>query len=85
MADIQNNPGALTPVPSGRFIAGREFWANFSRNRGVYFADEGCGRKGNGLRRAGVVPMHDDDRRTEQRCRQSEADPRARPLLSRLG
>jgi dipeptide transport system permease protein len=38
MADIQNNPGALTPVPSGRFIAGREFWANFSRNRGAVVA-----------------------------------------------
>ncbi len=38
MADIQNNPGALTPIPSGRFIAGREFWANFSRNRGAVVA-----------------------------------------------
>ena len=38
MADIQNNPGALTPVPSGRFLAGREFWANFSRNRGAVVA-----------------------------------------------
>src|SRR5258707_439884 len=38
MADIQNNPGALIPVPSGRFLAGREFWANFSRNRGAVVA-----------------------------------------------
>jgi dipeptide transport system permease protein len=38
MADIQNNPGALTPVPTGRFLAGREFWANFSRNRGAVVA-----------------------------------------------
>ncbi|SAL18089.1 binding-protein-dependent transport system inner membrane protein [Caballeronia sordidicola] len=38
MADIQNNPGALTPIPTGRFLAGREFWANFSRNRGAVVA-----------------------------------------------
>ncbi|WP_438394806.1 ABC transporter permease subunit [Caballeronia sp. DA-9] len=38
MADIQDNPGALTPVPTGRFLAGREFWANFSRNRGAVVA-----------------------------------------------
>jgi dipeptide transport system permease protein len=38
MADIQNNPGALTPIPGGRFLAGREFWANFSRNRGAVVA-----------------------------------------------
>jgi len=38
MADIQNNPQALTPMPSGRFLAGREFWANFSRNRGAVAA-----------------------------------------------
>jgi len=39
MADIQNNlpPGALTP-PSGRMVAAREFWANFSRNRGAVVA-----------------------------------------------
>jgi dipeptide transport system permease protein len=37
MADIQNNlpPQAVTPPPSGRLVAGREFWANFSRNRGA--------------------------------------------------
>ena len=38
MADIQNNPGALAPIPGGRFLAGREFWANFSRNRGAVVA-----------------------------------------------
>src|ERR1700692_2392620 len=38
MADIQNSSQALTPVPSGRFIAVREFWANFSRNRGAVVA-----------------------------------------------
>jgi dipeptide transport system permease protein len=38
MADIQNNPGASTPIPGGRFLAGREFWANFSRNRGAVVA-----------------------------------------------
>jgi dipeptide transport system permease protein len=38
MADIQNNPGALTPMPSGRYLAAREFWANFSRNRGAVAA-----------------------------------------------
>jgi dipeptide transport system permease protein len=38
MADIQNNPGALTPMPSGRHLAVREFWANFSRNRGAVAA-----------------------------------------------
>jgi dipeptide transport system permease protein len=38
MADIPNNPQALTSVPSGRFLAGREFWANFSRNRGAVVA-----------------------------------------------
>jgi dipeptide transport system permease protein len=38
MADIQNNPQALTPMPGGRFLAGREFWANFSRNRGAVAA-----------------------------------------------
>ena len=39
MADVQNNlpPGALTP-PSGRMVAAREFWANFSRNRGAVVA-----------------------------------------------
>ena len=37
MADIQNNlpPQAVAPPPSGRLVAGREFWANFSRNRGA--------------------------------------------------
>ncbi|KMZ11403.1 Dipeptide transport system permease protein DppC [Candidatus Burkholderia humilis] len=36
MADVQNNlpPGAFT-LPSGRMVAAREFWANFSRNRGA--------------------------------------------------
>jgi dipeptide transport system permease protein len=35
MADIQNTvPQAVTP-PSGRALAAREFWANFSRNRGA--------------------------------------------------
>src|ERR1700750_1859987 len=35
MADIQNTvPQSVTP-PSGRAIAAREFWANFSRNRGA--------------------------------------------------
>src|ERR1700730_1611112 len=38
MADIQNSSQALTPVASGRFIAVREFWANFSRNRGAVVA-----------------------------------------------
>jgi dipeptide transport system permease protein len=39
MADIQNNlpPQALTP-PSGRMVAAREFWFNFSRNRGAVVA-----------------------------------------------
>jgi len=38
MADIQNTvPTAVTP-PSGRAIAAREFWANFSRNRGAVSA-----------------------------------------------
>ncbi|HWX11323.1 MAG TPA: ABC transporter permease subunit [Trinickia sp.] len=38
MADIQNAaPEAITP-PSGRVIAAREFWANFSRNRGAVIA-----------------------------------------------
>ncbi|MGA7780551.1 MAG: ABC transporter permease subunit [Paraburkholderia sp.] len=38
MADIQNTvPSAVTP-PSGRGIAAREFWANFSRNRGAVVA-----------------------------------------------
>jgi dipeptide transport system permease protein len=39
MADIQNNlpPQALTP-PSGRMVAAREFWFNFSRNRGAVAA-----------------------------------------------
>src|SRR5258708_30401898 len=38
MADIQNTvPTAVTP-PSGRAIAAREFWANFSRNRGAVVA-----------------------------------------------
>lgn len=35
MADIQNTvPQAVTP-PSGRVLAAREFWSNFSRNRGA--------------------------------------------------
>ena len=35
MADIQNTvPQAVTP-PSGRALAAREFWSNFSRNRGA--------------------------------------------------
>ncbi|KQR82404.1 peptide transporter [Burkholderia sp. Leaf177] len=38
MADIQNNPGALAPIPGGRTLAAREFWANFSRNRGAVVA-----------------------------------------------
>jgi len=38
MADIQNSSQALIPAPSGRFIAVREFWANFSRNRGAVVA-----------------------------------------------
>ncbi|MDR5835164.1 MULTISPECIES: ABC transporter permease subunit [unclassified Caballeronia] len=40
MADIQNNlpPQAITPPPSGRMVAAREFWANFSRNRGAVVA-----------------------------------------------
>src|ERR1700730_16169665 len=38
MADIQNSSQALTPVPGGRCTAGREFWANFSRNRGAVVA-----------------------------------------------
>ncbi|SAK72945.1 ABC transporter permease subunit [Caballeronia ptereochthonis] len=40
MADIQNNlpPQAITPPPSGRMVAAREFWANFSRNRGAVAA-----------------------------------------------
>jgi dipeptide transport system permease protein len=38
MADIQNTvPQALTP-PSARALALREFWANFSRNRGAVTA-----------------------------------------------
>jgi len=38
MADIQNTvPGALTPS-SGRALALREFWANFSRNKGAVVA-----------------------------------------------
>ena len=38
MADIQNTvPQSVTP-PSGRAIAAREFWANFSRNRGAVSA-----------------------------------------------
>src|SRR6201993_1514920 len=38
MADIQNTvPTAVTP-PSGRALAAREFWANFSRNRGAVTA-----------------------------------------------
>ena len=38
MADIQNTvPQAVTP-PSGRVLAAREFWANFSRNRGAVTA-----------------------------------------------
>lgn len=38
MADIQNAaPEAITPL-SGRVIAAREFWANFSRNRGAVIA-----------------------------------------------
>src|SRR5437764_2762637 len=40
MADIQNNlpPQAIMPPPSGRAVAAREFWANFSRNRGAVVA-----------------------------------------------
>jgi dipeptide transport system permease protein len=38
MADIPNIPQTLTRVPSGRFLAAREFWANFSRNRGAVVA-----------------------------------------------
>jgi dipeptide transport system permease protein len=38
MADIPNNSQALTSVSSGRFLAAREFWANFSRNRGAVVA-----------------------------------------------
>ncbi|MFK4442140.1 dipeptide transport system permease protein [Caballeronia udeis] len=38
MADIPNIPQTLTRVPSGRFLAAREFWANFSRNRGAVAA-----------------------------------------------
>jgi dipeptide transport system permease protein len=38
MADVQNNPQSFTPPPGGRLIAGREFWANFSRNRGAVVA-----------------------------------------------
>src|ERR1700744_5134751 len=35
MADIQNTvPQSVTP-PSGRALAAREFWVNFSRNRGA--------------------------------------------------
>src|SRR6201995_5380201 len=35
MADLQNTvPQAVTP-PSGRALAAREFWSNFSRNRGA--------------------------------------------------
>ncbi|WP_109483842.1 ABC transporter permease subunit [Paraburkholderia sp. C35] len=35
MADIQNTvPQAVTP-PRGRVLAAREFWSNFSRNRGA--------------------------------------------------
>src|SRR5258707_3157016 len=38
MADIQNTvPTAVTPA-SGRALAAREFWANFSRNRGAVVA-----------------------------------------------
>jgi dipeptide transport system permease protein len=38
MADIRNvAPDAITP-PSGRAIAAREFWADFSRNRGAVIA-----------------------------------------------
>jgi len=38
VADIQNTvPQAVTP-PSGRVLAAREFWANFSRNRGAVTA-----------------------------------------------
>ncbi len=38
MADIQNTvPSAVTP-PGGRDLAAREFWANFSRNRGAVVA-----------------------------------------------
>lgn len=38
MADIQNaSPQAVTP-PSGRMLAAREFWSNFSRNRGAVAA-----------------------------------------------
>jgi dipeptide transport system permease protein len=38
VADIQNTvPTAVTP-PSGRALAAREFWANFSRNRGAVTA-----------------------------------------------
>jgi dipeptide transport system permease protein len=38
MADVQNNPQAFTPPPGGRALAAREFWANFSRNRGAVVA-----------------------------------------------
>ncbi len=40
MADIQNAPEAPDAIkpPSGRAIAAREFWANFSRNRGAVIA-----------------------------------------------
>jgi dipeptide transport system permease protein len=38
VADIQNTvPSAVTP-PSGRALAAREFWANFSHNRGAVVA-----------------------------------------------
>jgi dipeptide transport system permease protein len=38
MADLQNaTPQAVTP-PAGRTLAAREFWSNFSRNRGAVVA-----------------------------------------------
>ncbi|HTH62450.1 MAG TPA: ABC transporter permease subunit [Paraburkholderia sp.] len=38
MADIQNvSPQSVTP-PSGRVLAAREFWSNFSRNKGAVVA-----------------------------------------------
>jgi dipeptide transport system permease protein len=38
MADIQSSADVLIPSPSGRYIAVREFWVNFSRNRGAVLA-----------------------------------------------
>jgi dipeptide transport system permease protein len=40
MSDIQPRtpPSMIAPPPSGRLIAGREFWAHFARNRGALMA-----------------------------------------------